>query len=92
MTAKVYDLLKAMKPRIVEYKQDTSGPDDPNARVIISFACPKEYAEDLEKFIKDCNEAPDKDTAEIIRSSSTSIIFNVVSDYDFSNKIVEDFF
>lgn len=92
MTAKAYDLLKELKPRIVEYKQDTSGPDDPNARVIISFACPKECAEDLEKFIKDCNEAPDKDTAEIIRSSNTSIIFNVVSDYDFSNKIVKDFF
>ena len=92
MTAKVYDLLKAMKPRIVEYKQDTSGPDDPNARVIISFACSKEHADNLEKFIRDCNEAPDKDTSEIIGSSASSIIFNVVSDYDFSNKIAKDFF
>ena len=92
MTAKVYDLLKAMKPRIVEYKQGTSNPDDPNARVTITFACPEKRALDLEKFMKDCNEAQDKDTAKIIGSSDTSIIFKVVSDYDFSNKIVKDFF
>lgn len=92
MTAKVFDLLKELKPRIVDYKQDNNGPDDPNAKVIVTFACSKEQQKGLEEFIKACNEGDDKDTAEIVGSSATSTVFKVVSDYFFSDGIVADFF
>ena len=92
MTAKAYNLLKELKPRIVDYKQDNNGPDDPNAKVIVTFACSKEQQKGLEGFIKACNEANDEDTAKIIGSSENSIIFEVTSDYDFSDKVIEDIF
>ena len=92
MTAKAYDLLKKLKPRIVEYKQNSTDPDDPNARVTITFACSKEQQKGLEEFIKACNEGDDEDTAEIIGNSVSSTLVKVVSDYFFSDSIVADFF
>jgi len=90
MTAKAYNLLKSLKPRIIKYNQKSSDPDDPNARVIIDFACLKKHEKDLEEFIKTCNESTDIDTAEIIGSSVTSIFFKVESDYFFSDNVIKD--
>ena len=92
MTAKAYNLLKELKPRIVDYKQDNNGPDDPNAKVIVTFACSKEQQKGLEGFIKACNEGNDEDTAEIVGNSVSSTLVKVVSDSFFTDSIVADFF
>ena len=90
MTAKAYDLLKELKPRIVEYGQNSTNPDDPNAKVTITFACSKEHKEDLGKFVTACAEGPDEDIVLITGTNVSSIVFKVVSDYDFRDKVIED--
>jgi len=90
MTAKVYELFKGLEPRIVAYKQIRANPDDPNAKVKVGFACSKERENDLENFVKNCNESDNEDVAKIIAYTDGAILFEVISDYGFSESIIRD--
>jgi len=90
MTAKVFDLLKELKPRILAYQQIGSDPDDPDAKVKIGFLCSKEYEKGLEEFVKSCNESDNEDIAKIVAYTDAAILFEVISDYDFSDKVIEN--
>lgn len=91
MTAEVYAMFKKTNPRVKKYEQKQKNPDNSDAKVAIEFCCSKEHRTALEEFVKSCNESS-KDTAEIIESGET-IQFKVVSvGYEFSDKIVRDFF
>ena len=83
MTAKVYQLFKKTNPRIRTYERDKKG------KVLIGAMCSIEH----EKILEELTENVKKETVEIVLKTEETIYFTVIcNDYEFTDRIIKDFF